>query len=421
MTEALTDCFAVADRLLPLDEALEALAGRLRPVVGVDRVPLRAAAGRVLAADVLAAVDHPSHAVSAMDGYAVRHSDLSPDAPVTLPLAGRIAAGHPLPHPLPPGTVARIFTGGVLPDGADTVVMQEDVTDTGDGRATLPAGVSAARHVRARAGDFRAGTTILTAGRRLRPPDIALAASAGAAHLPVFGPVRVGVFSTGNEVCEPGTALPAGGLYDGNRYGMMALAEAMGATVTDLGSLPDDPATIRSALDRAADDHHVLMTSGGLSVGGEDHVRDAVAALGALHFWRLALKPGKPTALGTIRSATFVGLPGNPVSALVTFLIVARPVLQHLGGVQPVRPPRRYPLPAGFSYTKPAGRREFLRGRIEDAADGSGPIVALYHSQDSAMIASMGAASGLVDIPAEACAITPGDPVAYLPFSEVLS
>lgn len=421
MTAPVTDCFAIETRLLPLDDALAALAARLRPVVGVERVPLRAAAGRVLAADVVAAVDHPSDAVSAMDGYAVRHADLLPDAPVTLPLGGRVAAGHPLGHPLPPGSVARIFTGGVLPDGTDTVVMQEDVTEPTAGHATLPAGITPGRHVRAAGSDFRTGSTVLTAGRRLRPPDIALAASAGIAHLPVFEPLRVGVFSTGDEVREPGTPLPPGALYDGNRYGMMALADAMGAAVTDLGSLPDDPATIRAALDRSADDHDVLMTSGGVSVGGEDHVRDAVAALGTIHFWRLALKPGKPTALGTIRSATFVGLPGNPVSALVTFLIVARPVLLRLGGVQPVTAPRRYPLPAAFSYTKPAGRREFLRAWIEESPDGGGPAVHLYRSQDSAMIASMSAAGGLVDIPEEACSITPGDPVAYLPFSEVLS
>ena len=242
----------------------------------------------MLAADVVAACAHPAAAVSAMDGYAVRHADLSGAEPSTLPLVGRVAAGHPLDRPLGPGEAARIFTGGVMPGGADTVVMQEDVSETPDGRATLPANVTKGRHVRAPGGDFRAGETVLTAGRRLRAPDIALAASAGQSHLPVFERLRVGVFSTGDEVIEPGRPLPPGALYDGNRYGMMALAEGLGAAVTDLGHLPDDLDRIRDALKGAAGDHNVLMTSGGVSVGGEDHVRDAVAAVGAIHFWRLA-------------------------------------------------------------------------------------------------------------------------------------
>ncbi|SDE32205.1 gephyrin-like molybdotransferase Glp [Rhodospira trueperi] len=413
-----SDCFAVPGGLMPLDDALDDLARRLSPVVVPERVPLRAAVGRVLAADIVAAVDHPGHDASAMDGYAVRHADLSESAPVILPLSGRVAAGHPLAHPLAPGTVARIFTGGVMPEGADTVIMQEDVTETADGRATLPAGVSPGRHVRAAASDFRAGTTVLTAGRRLRAPDIALAAAAGQTHPPVFSPVRVGVFSTGDEVVEPGRPLPPGGLYDANRYGLMALAETLGAAVSDLGHLPDDRAAIRDALDGAADDHDVLLTSGGVSVGGEDHVRDAVSDVGALHFWRLAIKPGKPVALGRVRAASFIGLPGNPISALVTFLLVARSMIQRLGG-QTVVAPARYPVAAGFSLPATGARREFPRGWVENTPDG--PRARLYRSQDSAMIASMSAAGGLLDIPANSPAIAPGDPVSYIPLAEVLT
>ncbi|MQX36055.1 molybdopterin molybdenumtransferase MoeA [Roseospira navarrensis] len=403
---------------MSLDEALAEIDARIRPAVTIERVPLRQASGRVLAADLVANVTHPAHDNAAMDGYAVHHADLSPSEPTTLPVTARVAAGHPLDRPLPPGEVARIFTGGVMPEGADTVIMQEDVTDLGDGRVTLPAGVTRGRHVRTAGGDFRTGATILAAGRRLRAPDVALAASAGHAYVPVFERVRVGVFSTGDEVFEPGTDLPPGGLYDGNRYGMMALVEAMGAEVTDLGHLPDDPDRITRALDDAADAHHLLLTSGGVSVGGEDHVRDVVAALGSLHFWKLAIKPGKPTALGLIRETAFAGLPGNPVSALVTCLLVVRPVVQRLAGL-PVTIPRRYAVPAGFSHTKSGNRREFLRGWIEDTPDG--PVVRVFHSQDSAMIRSMGAAAGLVDVPAERATVAPGEPVAYLPFSELLS
>jgi len=413
-----TDCFDMSDRLLPLDEALGQISARIQPAVGIERVGLRAAAGRVLAADLVANVTHPAHDNAAMDGYVLRHADLSPTEPVTLSVTARVAAGHPLPHPLPPGEAARIFTGGVIPEGADTVIMQEDVTEAGDDRVTFPAGVPLGRHVRTAGGDFSAGTTVLTAGRRLRAPDIALAASAGHAFVPAFERVRVGVFSTGDEVFEPGTDVPPGGLYDGNRYGMMALAESLGAEVTDLGHLPDDMGQITRALDEAADAHHLLMTSGGVSVGGEDHVRDAVAALGALHFWRLAIKPGKPTALGLIRETAFAGLPGNPVSALVTFLLVVRPVLQRLGGVT-VIPPRRYPMRAAFTHRKAGNRREFLRAWIEESAEG--PVVQVFRSQDSSMISSMASASGLVDVPADVTAIEPGQMVNVLPFSEVLS
>ncbi|MBB4265863.1 molybdopterin molybdotransferase MoeA [Roseospira visakhapatnamensis] len=413
-----TDCFAVGDHLMPLDEALALLAGRLAPVVTPEPVPLRAATGRVLAQDVAALCAHPAEDRSAMDGYAARHADLSADAPVTLPVAARVAAGHPLAAPVPPGAVVRIFTGGVVPGDLDTVVMQEDCTGHPDGRVTLPAGVPAGRHVRAAGGDFRAGDPILPAGRRLRAPDIALAASAGHATLPVFQRVRVGVFSTGDEVREPGEPLGAGGVYDGNRHGIMAALETLGAAVTDLGRVPDDPSVLRTALDAAADGHHLLVTSGGVSVGGEDHVRDVVADLGALHFWRLAIKPGKPAALGHVGDAAFVGLPGNPVSAMVTLLLIARPVLQRLSG-ETVTPPRRYPLPAGFHHRESGGRRTFLRAWVEDTLDG--PVVRLFRSQDSAMVSSLGAAGGLVDLPAEAGTIAPGDPVAYLPFHEVLA
>jgi len=413
-----TDCFDIGDRLLPLDEALGQIPLRIQPAVGIERVTLRAAAGRVLAADLVANVTHPAHDNAAMDGYALRHADLSPTEPVTLPVTARVAAGHPLTHPLPPGEAARIFTGGVVPEGADTVIMQEDVTEADDGRMTFPASVPLGRHVRTAGGDFQAGTTVLTGGRRLRAPDIALAASAGHAFVPVFERVRVGVFSTGDEVFEPGADVPPGGLYDGNRYGLMAMAEALGAEVTDLGHLPDDLGQITRALDEAADAHHLLMTSGGVSVGGEDHVRDAVSALGALHFWRLAIKPGKPTALGLIRNTAFAGLPGNPVSAMVTFLLVVRPVLQRLGGAT-VIPPRRYPMRAAFTHRKAGNRREFLRAWIEETADG--PVVQVFRSQDSSMISSMASASGLVDVPADVTAIEPGQMVDVLPFSEVLS
>jgi len=413
--------FAVGDRLMPLDEALDVMTARLRPVVGTEAVALRAAPGRVLAADLTALCAHPGENRSAMDGYAVRHADLSPEAPVTLPVVARVAAGHPLTEPISPGAVARIFTGAVMPEGLDTVVIQEDTIKGPEAQVTLPPGgpgkLPKGKHVRYAGSDFRAGDPILAKGRRLRALDIALAASAGHATIPVFKRVRVGVFSTGDEVSEPGQPLGVGGVYDGNRYGIMAVLESLGAAVTDLGRLPDDAAVLRAALARAAGDYHVLTTSGGVSVGGEDHVRDVVSSLGALFFWKLAIRPGKPAALGHIGEAAFVGLPGNPVSAMVILLLVGRPVIQRLGG-QTVTPPRRYVLPAGFHHPAPGERRAFLRAWIEDTADGA--VIRLFGSQDSAAVSALGAAGGLVDLPAGSDAVVPGDPVSYLPFTEVL-
>jgi molybdopterin molybdotransferase len=413
------DCFETTKSLLPLDEAVALLMDRLGPVTGVERVPLGRAAGRVLAEDVVSDIVVPPDDNSAMDGYALRYSDLTPGQATTLPVGLRIPAGHPAPRPLGPGEAARIFTGAPVPEGADTVIMQE-VCEESDGKVTIPPGQTCGDNVRPAGGDVTVGQRVLSRGRRLDPADLAMAAQVGRAELAVFKALTVAVFTTGDEIVEPGEPLPPGALYNANRRALLALLAGLGADVLDLGNLPDKPDLIREALDRAADSADLVMTSGGVSVGGEDHVKDAVAALGTINFWRLALKPGKPLAFGTLKGKPFLGFPGNPVSTFVTFCLVGRPVVLRLSGVEGGQlTPHRYPVAAGFELTRKAGRREFPRGRV--SVDAKGRAVAeLFPSQSSNLISSLTRSDGLVDLGENRTEISKGDLVPFLPFSELL-
>lgn len=413
------DRFDVDDRLMPLDEALALLDERLEPVAGVELVPLKDAAGRVLAGDVVSTVTVPPHDNSAVDGYAVRFDDLMAEGETRLPVTARIAAGHPLDAPLPRGQAARIFTGAPMPDGPDTVVMQEDCRLDGESVVFAAGKLKRGANRRRRGEDVQTGAVVLSAGTRLRPQDIGLAAATGHAALAVHRALRVAVFSTGDEVRDPPVPLAAGQIYDINRYTVSALLSGLGCAVTDLGILPDDAATIRTHLAEAAAAHDLLITSGGVSVGDEDHVKAAVQAEGRLRFWRLAIKPGRPIALGTVRGTPFIGLPGNPVASMVTFFLVARPVVLRLMGGADTRAVR-YRLPAAFSYRKKPGRREFLRGRLVAPTDEKGPAVDKFAADGSGILSSMTASDGLLDIGEEVIEIAPGDPVWFLPFSEVL-
>lgn len=412
------DCFALGDRLLSVDEAVAEFRCRLSVVAEVETVSLMAAESRFLAGDLVADRPVPPHANAAVDGYAVHIDDLAPGAPTTLPVAGRAAAGHPFPGPVPRGAAIRIFTGAPLPAGPDTVVMQEDCA-AADGHVTLPAGLRRGAHIRQAGDDIRAGDTVLTAGRRLGPAEIGLAASLGRAALPVRRPLRVAVLSTGDEVRNPGTPVAAGQIYDANRYLLAALLRRLGCAVIDHGIVPDRADAVRSALAAAATGADAIVTSGGVSVGDEDHVKAALeAAGGRVHHWRLAIKPGKPVALGQIGGAAFLGLPGNPVAAMVTFLLVARPLLLHLAGAEPLAL-RRFPVTAGFGHGKKPGRREFLRAVLE--VDASGTLVARRHGREGAgMLSSLAGAEGLVELPEDTTAVAPGNPVAYIPLSALI-
>ncbi|MGC2856038.1 gephyrin-like molybdotransferase Glp [Novispirillum sp. DQ9] len=414
----LNDCFKAPDSLIRLDEVLGLLDARLTPVVGTETVPLAEAAGRVLAEDVVADNTVPPFPSAAMDGFAFRAADLAGSGETALRITARIAAGHPHKGAFGPGEAARIFTGAPVPADLDTVVMEEDVRVDG-ATVFLPEGLTRGTFVRPAGEDFFTGATVLTAGRRLRPQDVAMAGAAGRGELTVFRRLRVAVFATGDELVEPGRRLPEGAVYCSNRFGLVAAARALGCEVEDLGTLPDRVGDVRDALDAASRSHDLLITSGGVSIGGEDHVRAVVESLGAVHLWRMAIKPGKPTALGSVGPAAFVGLPGYPVSSMVIFMIVARPVILRLSGAtaEPLLPPR-LKVRAGFSFTKKHKRRQFLRAALRVAEDGQ-PEVVGWPSQEPSVLSSLVGTDGLIDFAEDATAIAPGDMVDFLLYQQV--
>ncbi len=421
MAQLKDDCFAFGGELTPVGEALATLGERLAPVVGKERVPLRDALGRILAEDIASPRDVPPHDNSAVDGYAVYFDDLNVDRDTRLPVSGRVAAGHPLGREATHGEAVRIFTGAPMPAGADggpdTIFMEEDASVDG-ADVILPPGLKRGANRRFAGEDIKTGDVILVAGKRLRAQEIGLAASVGRSELEVFERLRVAVFSTGDEVRDPSGEAPEGCIFDANRYAVVSLLEGLGCAVTDLGILADDESVIAAALASAAADHDLLLTSGGVSAGEEDHVRAAVETHGRLHFWRLAIKPGRPIALGQVGQTAFVGLPGNPVAAMVTFMIVARPLVVLLSGGTETQAPR-FPVAAGFEYRKKQGRREWARARLEDDGDGN-PIATKHHSSGAGILSSMVEADGLVELDEETTQISPGTTVRFLPFSEVV-
>jgi len=343
----------------------------------------------------------------------VRHADLAATEATTLPIEGRDVAGEPASIPLAPGTARRIFTGARLPAGADTIFMQEDVEALG-WHVRLPPGLKRGANTRQRGEDIRAGAVALPLGRRLRPQDIALAAALGLTRLPIRRRLRVAIFSTGNEIVSPGQPLGPGQIFDANRFLLASLLARAGATVTDLGILADDAAGTARALGAATAGHDLLLTSGGVSTGEEDHVKAAVEAVGRLVFWRLAIKPGRPVAMGVINGVPLAGLPGNPVAAFITFSHVVRPLIARLMG-ETWEKPTAFPVRAAFAYRKKAGRREYVRVRLIPAADGA--MEAHKHAQEGAgILSSLTATHGLVEVPEAVTAVAPGDTVGFLPY-----
>jgi molybdopterin molybdotransferase len=418
MAQLKDDCFAFGDALVPYDVAMADLAARLDTVVGTERVSLVDAIGRVIAEDVVSDRHVPPHDNSAVDGYAVFYADLAQNTETRLPITGRVAAGHPLGRDARPGEAVRIFTGAPMPDGMDTVFMEEDCVRDGDD-VVLPHGLKHGANRRFAGEDVKSGDIIVTKGTRLRPQEIGLAASVGRDVLEVCRPLRVAVFSTGDEVRDPGGDAPAGCIYDANRFTVMSMLGQLGAEVTDIGILPDDEAAITDALSAASGDHHVLITSGGVSAGEEDHVKAAAENLGSIHFWRLAIKPGRPIALGQVGDAAFVGLPGNPVAAMVTFLMVAQPMLRRLSGEQGFSLVR-LKVVTDFAYKKKTGRREWVRVGL-GADDSGSPVAFKHHSSGAGILTSMAAADGLVEIEEDVEKLEAGATVTYIPFNGLLS
>lgn len=400
--------------LLDFDDARTRLLGYAAPVCATETRPLSHCLGRVLAQDQIAPFDVPSFNNSQMDGYALRADDLQ-DCD-TLPVSQRIAAGDH-PAPLQPGTAARIFTGAPLPAGADAVVMQEQcsVSDAGVRFAVKPA---AGAFVRTAGSDIGRGDTVLSAGTRLLPQHLGLAASMGLTELPLFKRLRVAIFFTGNEIVRPGAQLKAGQIYNSNAYILRGMLEIAGCEVLDLGIVPDDLDATIARLSDASEQADLICTTGGVSVGEGDFVKPALEALGKLEMWKLSIKPGKPLAFGYARSTPFIGMPGNPVSAFATFALLARPFIGRLQGAAPIEAPR-FKAIADFDWDVAGDRREFVRVKRVDDTPGAPVRVALFRSQNSALLSSVAWADGLVDI-REGQTIARGDSVDYLPFTGLL-
>ena len=399
--------------MLTLDEALSRLLGAVSPLAETEVVSTFDGLGRVLAQEVRSFVDVPSADNSAMDGYAFRAADV-PAAGAVLPISQRIPAGT-VGAPLKPGTAARIFTGALVPEGADTVVMQE-LCEALDGSVRINAEPVIGNAIRRRGEDLARDAVALPRGLRLTPQALGLGATAGAARLTVARRPRVALFSTGDELAMPGEPLKPGAIYNSNRFTLRALILALGCECTDLGIVPDQLEATRDALRRAAQGHDLIVTSGGVSVGEEDHLKPAVQAEGSLDLWQMAIKPGKPLAFGSVRrtdggSAWFVGLPGNPVSSFVTFLLAVRPLLLKLQGASALQPVG-VPMRADFDWPRADKRREFLRARRNERGG-----LDLFTNQGSGVLTSTVWADGLIDNPPET-PIRAGDTVRFIPLAE---
>lgn len=418
----LDDCFLHDGDRLRHDQAITLLRSRLAPVTGTERVALAEVAGRVLAEPSVALRPVPAHTNTAVDGYGFAAAAYAATTSTSFPVSARVAAGHPLDAAIPPGSAVRIFTGAMLPPGIDTVAMQEDckvtpATDGGVATVEVPPGLKRGANVRQAGEDVAAGTRLFEAGTLLRPQDAAALASIGLGEVVCRKRLSVAIVSTGDEVIRAGSRpLGPGEVFDANAPMLTGLVRAAGADVTDLGVWPDDAAEIRRRLTEAAGRYDVLLTSGGASRGDEDHMVEALDALGKRHLWQLAIKPGRPLSFGQIGDAVMVGLPGNPVAVFVCFLMYVYPMLRRLGGTEWPEP-RRLLLPSAFALPKrKTGRREFFRGMLVETD--AGLAVDKYARDGSGLITGLRLADGLIDVGEDVTAIAAGDRVSFIPFSE---
>ena len=416
MAQLSDDCFAHGGELMRVHAALDEIAVRTTRITETEARPLSTCLGRVLSEDIVAPANVPPHDNSAVDGYAVYFDDLSAETETRLPIGARVTAGHPLDRPQRRGEAVRIFTGARMPDGPETVMMQEDAREE-SGHVVIRPGIRRGDNRRKAGEDIRAGNAVLAAGRRLRPQDLGQAAAVGRATLRVSRPLRVALFSTGDELRDPGTRLDPGCIYDSNRFTVSGLLQMQGCEVQDLGILPDRYEAVHAALSDATDRADLIITSGGVSVGEEDHVKQAVEAQGAVHTWRLAIKPGRPIAMGQVGRTPFVGLPGNPVAVIVTFINVVRPLILGLMGGRPERPVR-YRVPAAFDHKKKPSRREWVRARLVGDPAG-GWRAEKFDRQGAGILSSVVESDGLVELPEDTTYLENGQMVDFMPFSEI--
>lgn len=392
---------------MPVEKAREVIARFLAPVTATERVHVRAALGRVLAADVISPLDVPAHDNSAMDGYAVRFADLRSDGEVGFAIAGTAFAGAPYGKVLGPGEAVRIMTGGVVPQGADTIVMQEHVKTPSDGGVIIGGGHRKGQNLRRAGEDLKAGEPALTKGQRLRSADVGLIASLGIAEVTVYRRLRVAFFSTGDELVSIGTVPKEGQIFDSNRYTIHAMLERIGCEVLDMGVVRDDPKLLEDAFVQAAGSADVVITSGGVSVGEADFVKDLLGKLGQVVFWKIAMKPGRPLAYGRVHEAHFFGLPGNPVSVMVTFYQFVRDALLRLSGEDPLFPAPTFKVSCTSALKKAPGRTEFQRGILSRNESGQW-TVRVTGEQGSGILRSMSAANCFIILPTEQGNVAPG-------------
>jgi molybdopterin molybdotransferase len=416
MAQLSDDCFAFGGPMMSVDEAVAIIAAKVTAVPEVESVALANADGRILARDIFAPLPLPPFTNSAVDGYAVAGRDLPQDKEQTFPVTGRVQAGASAQVPLTPGQAMRIFTGAPMPEGADTVFMQEDVRVEG-GNVVLPAGLKPGANVRPAGEDIASGHVALKAGRRLRPQDVALAAAFGLTKIEVVRRIRVAVFSTGDELVSPGEKRAAAQLFDSNRFMLMAMLVRLGCEVGDLGILRDERASLASALKQAAARHDLILTTGGVSTGEEDHVKAGVESAGKLVLWRMAIKPGRPVAMGIIGGTPLIGLPGNPVASFVTFVHVVRPTVLALMGaaLEPLVP---MPVRAAFSYKKKIGRREYVRVSLRKAADGVLEVTK-FPREGAGLLSSLVDTDGLVELGEAIAQVEPGQTVGFLGYANL--
>jgi len=407
MAQLSDDCFAFGGPMMSVDEAVGIIAARVEPVRDFETVALGEADGRILARDLAAPLPLPPFTNSAVDGYAVRACDLPQGQTSALPVAGRVQAGSRA-EAAKPGHAVRIFTGAPMPEGTDTVFMQEDVRIDEQGRVVLPHGLKVGANVRPAGEDIGQGQVALKTGQRLRPQDVALAAAFGMTRVDVVRRIRVAVFSTGDELASPGAVREPAELFDSNRFMLTAMLKRLDCEVSDLGILRDERTSLANALKQVAAGNDLILTTGGVSTGEEDHVKAGVESVGTLVLWRMAIKPGRPVAMGIIGGTPFIGLPGNPVASFVTFVHVVRPTVFTLSGA-----------PAAFAYRKKTGRREYVRVTLRRADDGVLEAVK-FPREGAGLLSSLVDTDGLVELPEIVTRVEPGDSVGFLGYASLI-
>ena len=401
-----------------VEEALDLIKKQSTPELGSEIVSLKDGLGRVLAENIFSPIAVPQYDNSAVDGYALRCSDLNENKETVLPILGSASAGKKLKINFKPGHAIKIFTGASIPHLLDTIVMQENCT-TSETTITVPPGQKTGSNCRKAGEDINQYSEIFSKGHRLRPQDIGLIASTGHNKILVNRRLKVAVFSTGNEICEPGKKLNQFSIYDSNRYSLIALLSALGCKTTDLGIIKDDPDIIKTYLINAASNNDLIISSGGVSKGGEDHVSKVIKIIGSPNIWKLAIKPGKPLIIGKINNTAFVGLPGNPAALMVTFLRIIRPLILKLSGAKKLEP-IFFNVLSGFNYNKKPHRREWIRASLIRSEDGKS-VAKKFEYQGSGILTSMVQSDGLIELPENITFINTGDEIQFLPYSEVLS